>query len=272
MNNNDNQNIILLLIFVNFIIITLFVIHICSFNINFNKFNKDDIIITASTSPKRLNEIEKIIDNLLNKQTIKPTKFFLNVPYKFKRTGQTYSNEILNNLRNKFDRLQINRCEDIGPITKVSNTLNLVKNPDVTIIIVDDDTEYPNDFIENLIKKLNNIDNNNVIANSIYENKINKTGIDIIEGFKGICFKRKIFDDDFNDFIKKSNDYVHCYKSDDYVISRYLKNKNVNFVKPDVDFKINQYDYGFEDDALHKQDNIEHKERYNFCKKYIDKL
>ena len=56
----------------------------------------NDIIITTSTSPKRLDKIDNIIDNILNKQTVKPTKFYLNVPYVFKRTGEKYNEEILN--------------------------------------------------------------------------------------------------------------------------------------------------------------------------------
>jgi len=231
--------------------------------------NQQHIIVTASTSPKRINDSEKIIKNILEKQTIKPTYFYLNIPYIFKRTGEKYDENKLNDLKNKYSNLKINRCEDLGPVTKMSETLNLVTDPNTIIIIVDDDIDYPNTFIENLVK-IHKENNNCVIANSIYQN--NGTGIDIVEGFKGICFKRSIFKDDFNDFIKRINDYVHCYKSDDYVISRYLKKNNIEFKKPDLIFETKEFEYGLQDDALHKQDNIQHNERYMKCRYYADTL
>jgi hypothetical protein len=253
---------------------------------NFNNFNyfdyfnykknividDDSIIITASTSPKRLKYIENIIDNLLNNQTLKPTYFFLNIPYIFKRTNEKYPELILNRLNYKYDKLIINRCEDLGPITKLSTTLDFI-NSNSIIIIVDDDILYPNDFIENLVntlKKYDNILDKIAISNSIFYSNINKTNIDIIEGFKGICFRRNIFKNDFNDYIKKYIKYIHCYKSDDYVISRYLHDLNTPFIKSHKYFKTIEYDYGLKSDALHNQDNIDHKERYNKCKIYID--
>jgi len=226
-----------------------------------------EIIITTSTSPERIKYIPHIITNLLYNQTIKPTKFYLNLPHIFKRSGQTYNEDFLEALKNKFDRLQINRCEDLGPITKLYPTLNLINNPETIIIILDDDTLYPPFLIEELVKKLNE-DDKKVVANSILQN--NGTGIDIVEGFKGICFKRKTFKDDFNDYVLKTNNYIHCYKSDDYIISRYLTKRNVSFCRPNKLFVSRQFDYGFKEDALHKQDNITHIQRYNLCNKYLN--
>ncbi len=238
----------------------------------------DNIIVTTTTSPKRLNTIENIINNILNKQTKKITKLYLNIPYKFKRTNETYPDEILLKLQQKYDRLQINRCEDIGPITKVSETLKLLNNKsheNDIIIIIDDDIDYPENFIQKLVTKLNNNmynDSNCVVGNSIYPKEMNGTYIDIIEGFKGICFKRRIFENDFFDIINKSNSFKHCFNSDDYIISRYLNSKGVKFIESEIDFKHNLVDYSFQDDALWKQDNIDHNNRYKLCKKYLDNI
>ncbi len=237
-------------------------------NNDINNNITDDIIVTTSTTPKRLNNIDKIIDNILNKQTIKPTKLYLNVPYKFKRTKEIYSEVLLLNLQKKYDRLQINRCEDIGPITKVSETLKLINNNNI-IIIIDDDIDYPENFIENLVNKINKNDDC-VVANSIYPKIINGIDIDIVEGYKGICFKRNIFEKDFFDIINNSNSFKHCFNSDDYIISRYLSNKKIKFIKPDLDFEHKLIEYSFKDDPLWKQDNIDHENRYKMCKVYLD--
>jgi hypothetical protein len=222
----------------------------------------DEIIVTLSTSPTRLNDIKSTLDSMLN-QSIKPTKIFINVPYVFKRTGEGYDNNKLENIKNIDSRIQINRCEDKGPITKVLETLKLNTNPDSIIIIMDDDIIYNNDTIEKLTSELKK-NPDKVIAGSIFKHE----NIDIVEGFKTICFHRKIFKDDFFDFVNKTNSYVHCYKSDDFIISHYLNKNNINAIKSDINIQI--LNHGLQSDALQNQDNIDHHQRYSNCNKYIN--
>lgn len=222
----------------------------------------DEIIITISTSPKRLDNIKETLDSMLN-QTIKPTKIFINVPHVFKRSNETYDNNKLENIQKLDSKIQINRCEDKGPITKVLETLKLITNPDSIIIIMDDDINYNNDVIEKLISELQN-NPETVIAGNVFEHE----NINIVEGYKSICFKRKIFKDDFYEFVNKSISYIHCYKSDDFIISHYLNKNNIKSIQTDINIKI--LDYGLQEDALQKQDNINHRERYSKCNKYIN--
>ena len=86
------------------------------------------IVISLTTSPKRISNLKPIIDNLFN-QTMKPDKIVLNIPHIFKRTNQKYDipkylyhNDII-----------INRVDDIGPITKILPTFKL-KFPINTIL------------------------------------------------------------------------------------------------------------------------------------------
>ena len=128
---------------------------------------------------------------------------------------------------------------------------------------MDDDINYNNDTIEKLVLELKN-NPDTVIAGNIFTHE----NIDIIEGYKCICFKRKIFKDDFFEWINKTNSYTHCYKSDDFIISYYLNKNNIKSIKIDINIKI--FDYGLQDDALQYQDNINHLERYSKCNKYIN--
>ena len=84
--------------------------------------------ITLTTIPSRLNTIHKTIESI-QRQTLKPNKIFLNIPYEYYRfPGITISNEKLINLES--DLVEINRCEDFGPATKIMGSLNKVKDFD----------------------------------------------------------------------------------------------------------------------------------------------
>ena len=114
--------------------------------------------VTLTTIPSRLKNLEITIKSL-NKQTLKPNKIFLNIPYKYKRFPESSINEKdLENIK-KLENVEITRCEDFGPSTKLMGALDKIKNYDC-VIIVDDDHEY-NElmceiFIEEFkIKRLN---------------------------------------------------------------------------------------------------------------------
>jgi hypothetical protein len=223
--------------------------------------NDDEIIITMSTSPKRLENIKDTLKSILN-QSVKPSKIFINVPHIFKRTNETYDDAKLEDIKNIDPIIQINRCEDKGPITKMLETLKLISNDTTIIIIIDDDNIYDSKTIENITNELKK-NPNKVIAGSIF----NHENINIVEGFKCICFQRHIFEDDFYELVDETNPYVHCYKSDDFIISYYLNENEIASHQIPIEIKV--LDYGLSDDALHKQDNINHPQRYSKCNSFI---
>ena len=79
------------------------------------------IYISISTIPPRLKNLNESIRSLLN-QTRKPDKIFINIPYKYKRFSET----IEDNQIPKFDSsiVEVTRCEDCGPGTKLLGSLN----------------------------------------------------------------------------------------------------------------------------------------------------
>ena len=82
--------------------------------------------VSMSTIPSRLDNISEIIDNI-NLQTLKPDKIFLNIPYKYKRfPNQIINLDDLNDL--KQENLEIIRCEDYGPGTKIMGSIDKVRN------------------------------------------------------------------------------------------------------------------------------------------------
>ena len=68
---------------------------------------------SLTTIPSRIREVSLTIDSLV-KQTKKPEKIFLNIPYKYERfPEQVIPIEYLEKLSN-FKNIEIVRCEDFG--------------------------------------------------------------------------------------------------------------------------------------------------------------
>ena len=96
--------------------------------------------VTLTTIPSRLKNLEKTIESI-NKQTIKPDKIFLNIPYAYKRFPEsTITEKDLESIK-KLENIEITRCEDFGPATKLMGALDKIRNYDC-VIIIDDDHKY----------------------------------------------------------------------------------------------------------------------------------
>ena len=102
------------------------------------------IYVSISTIPQRLKNLNETVESLLN-QTLKPNKIFINIPYKYDR----FSEIIKDNQIPKFnsDAVEVTRCEDCGPGTKLLGSLNKVKKNSL-LILADDDHVYRDYMIE----------------------------------------------------------------------------------------------------------------------------
>jgi len=101
---------------------------------------KINFCVSLTTIPSRLKNLELTIKSILE-QTVKPDKIFLNIPYKYKRfPGYIVDEKYLDSIK-KIENIEITRCEDFGPATKLMGSLNKIKNYDC-VIIVDDDHKY----------------------------------------------------------------------------------------------------------------------------------
>ena len=114
------------------------------------------IYVSLSTIPQRLKNLKESVKSLL-KQTRKPDKIFINIPYKYNRFGET----IEDNQIPKFnsDVVQITRCEDCGPGTKLLGSLDKFEK-DSLLILADDDHTYEDYMIEKFFYFYSNSPNN----------------------------------------------------------------------------------------------------------------
>jgi len=98
------------------------------------------IYVSTSTIPQRIKNLDKSIKSLLN-QTKKPDKIFINIPFKYER----FTDVVKDDQIPKFDNniIEITRCEDCGPATKLLGSLNKLKKNSL-VILADDDHIYEN--------------------------------------------------------------------------------------------------------------------------------
>ena len=128
------------------------------------------IYVSLTTIPQRVKNLNKSVESLL-KQSKKPDKIFVNIPLKYKRFKET----IDDNKIPKFDNraVEITRCEDYGPGTKLLGSLNKFEKNSL-VILVDDDHVYEDYMIEKFFYFYSKAANN---AYSFYVHPLGNFGV-----------------------------------------------------------------------------------------------
>ena len=184
------------------------------------------IYISISTIPQRLKYLIESVNSLLN-QTRKPDKIFVNIPYKYKRFKET----IEDNQIPKFDSsiVEITRCEDYGPGTKLLGSLNKFEKNSL-VILADDDHTYEDYMIEKFFYFYSKAPNN---AYSFYVHPLGNFGIG--QGADGFAINTNHLKGINNFYDKVIKDYKELFLYDDLWISYFLyffkKNKILSLQK-----------------------------------------
>lgn len=223
------------------------------------------MIISFTTSPTRIRKCKPMLDSLLN-QTEKPELILLNIPRKFKRTGESYDipEYVLNNVMlNIAD-------QDYGPATKIIPAIKYLKEQhypeDTRIIYLDDDIQYQDTMVETLNNTIK--DDNiytctgfHIINNRIIGSREHLANATIAEGYGGVCVRLDTFDGDFIPYIDKYTlKDLDFFLSDDMVLSNYYhkRGKKIKIMNVkgkysvfDMWHNLNILDYGNQSDALH---------------------
>ena len=193
------------------------------------------IYISISTIPPRLKNLNESVRSLLN-QTRKPDKIFINIPYKYKRFSET----IEDNQIPKFDSsiVEVTRCEDCGPGTKLLGSLNKLEKNSL-VILVDDDHVYEDYMIEKFLYFYSKAPNN---AYSFYVHPLGNFPVG--QGADGFAINTNHLKGVKNFYDKVAKDYKELFLHDDLWISYFLyffkKNKILSlqeYLKKDSDGK-----------------------------------
>ena len=102
------------------------------------------IYVSLTTIPKRLRSLNKSVESLL-KQTHKPDKIFINIPTRYERFKEIINDEHIPQFNDQT--VEITRCQDFGPGTKLLGSLDKIKK-DSLVILADEDHIYEDYIIE----------------------------------------------------------------------------------------------------------------------------
>ena len=171
------------------------------------------IYVSLSTIPQRVKNIKLSVDSLL-KQTKKPDKIFINIPNKYKRFDEmVHDNQIP-----KFsdNRVEVTRCEDCGPGTKLLGSLDKL-NKDSLLILADDDHIYEDYMIEKFYYFYSRAPNN---AYSFYVHPLGNLGVG--QGADGFAINTNHLDGIKIFYDKIVKNYKELFLYDDLWISYFL--------------------------------------------------
>ena len=171
------------------------------------------IYVSITTIPKRIKNLNKSVESLLN-QTRKPDKIFINIPFKYKRFSETIEDKQIPKFDNNF--VEITRCEDCGPGTKLLGSLDKLEKNSL-LILADDDHTYEDYMIEKFFYFYSLAPNN---AYSFYVHPLGNFGIG--QGADGFAINTNHLEGVKNFYDKVVKDYKELFLYDDLWISYFL--------------------------------------------------
>jgi hypothetical protein len=239
------------------------------------------IWVSLTTTPSRIDKMEKTLQSLLN-QSYPAEKIIINIPYRFGRTDEEYViPDWLESMMFRHRTLKINRTIlDYGAITKLLPTLELVPyEDDVWIATADDDIDYLPHILELYARmsevftakpamglsgcflRTMGIRGNNLKL--VLEASRKTEGVDVIEGYSLPVYHRSFFQPNFMSYVAKCLENKDLKKSDDIVISNWLRMNKIQALQVGVPWCSRNrlwgekriLEYGNEKDALHLQDD-----------------
>ena len=171
------------------------------------------IYVSISTIPQRIKNLNESVESLLN-QTQKPDKIFINIPYKYQRFSETVDENEIPKFNSSI--VEITRCEDCGPGTKLLGSLNKFEKNSL-VILADDDHIYEDYMIEKFFYFYSKAPNN---AYSFYVHPLGNFGIG--QGADGFAINTNHLKGIKNFYDKVAKDYKELFLYDDLWISYFL--------------------------------------------------
>ena len=210
------------------------------------------LIVCFTTIPSRIKISIKNVHKVISKQTRKPDRIILFLPlYSIKEKCKYIIPEYT------YD-IEIIRCEDYGPGTKLYPIIFEDMGMNTQIITIDDDINYEANCFE-MLEKYSNLYPRRGFTGSGWiagDNIFNCFGrvrnnstlkqVDIIQGYSSCIYRKWMLKDDIISKLTTlhSKDCYNMFKNDDIWISGYLDSKNIRkFVVPNYHFSDTSISY-----------------------------
>ena len=221
-----------------------------------------------STIPSRVKNINDILGNI-NNQTLKPDKIFLNIPLVYNR----FKDEVITEKDLKHinrENIEIIRCNDYGPGTKIMGSIDKVRDYDC-VILLDDDHIYDKNvckiFIEAFQKEQINY--------SFYLNKI--FSIKMGQCADGFLMNTKLLDNIEIFYKKYVKNNSNMFLDDDLLLAIFLQKEKKSSIKNLINIFRNQVnkDIIYEQNINSKIDGLHltvHKNGFILNRRKIQKI
>jgi hypothetical protein len=228
-------------------------------------------VVSLTTIPDRVNLLSECLNSLDN-QSLKPSQIYLQIP-KTTLSGKRFDLSLLKKIHIPSS-VKINIIDkDYGPITKLIPVLELEKDPDTYIIIVDDDIIYHKDLIKTLCNPKHDafdaiglagrtesfefVANDALMGSGASFIKVDHpTQVWMLEAFAGVRVRRGVFPQNVNVFIEWMNNVLKieqkCIYTDDIILGLWYESFQrtsshppvipVIIVAPDITHKFNDKD------------------------------
>jgi hypothetical protein len=211
-------------------------------------------IISLTSIPSRFSTLPAIVYDLEKHQDI--DEIWVNIPYTYNRFPNV--DVIVPNFQS-CSKVIINRCIDYGPGTMYMGPATSEKCDADLVIVVNDDTKYPNNLSSKLIELykqdqscwcLSGFRINEYINNNGRINRYHMDNIDVTESYGGVILDMKWLRNMKDVFL----DFYKLTYNDDIIVSNLLSKMGISR-KSICDMTLNigmikQYSYGMGPDAL----------------------
>ena len=235
------------------------------------------VVVSLTSIPARLPNVHKVLQSVIDRQTVEPDIVYLNLPKVFKRTGETYD---ASRLQYSHPKLKIVECEDYGPMTKILPALEIEQgNKDTVLIIIDDDILYHGNFIEKFTDMARKHPGCTIVRGfGDHQYVLSPVPIDDGQGptipynFMGTLLPVDRIDfQDFKNFVTSAITDCMCFKADDYVLGAYLSSRCIPRVFLNDLFPIFTPDHT-SNNSLTAIENGNPPTRYIMCYKHLRDL
>tara|TARA_R110000868_G_scaffold410375_1_gene698219 strand:+ start:17 stop:724 length:708 start_codon:yes stop_codon:yes gene_type:complete len=185
------------------------------------------IYISLTTIPPRFKHIQSTIYSLLH-QTVKADKIILHIPHTYHNYGIPNQDDI-----DTINGVEIHRCEDYGPATKLLAMNDYDLKPDDYIIVCDDDRMYYPNLVRDFIIR-HNTEPGNVYSQAKWDisdlTNGEYYGGNILGGCCGFIIQRKDCPFHFPELFSHLNPTDSKYYVDDVYLSGWLTINKINIL------------------------------------------